>query len=345
LITTTLLRLPALALLALGASACVIFEGEKGPAPAPAPVVEAPAMTAQAPGFYRVPLGDFKVTALSDGTLPFESDKWLTGIKPAQIEKALAKVYLKSPVEMSFNAFLVDTGDKLVLIDVGSGALLGPAVGKLLVNMRAAGYKPEEVDEVYITHLHVDHLGGLMAGDKIAFPNAIVRADQHDLDYWLSDENLAGAPEEMKPFFQGAQASLKPYITAAKFKAFDGDTELVPGVSAVASRGHTPGHAVYVAESRGEKMTFWGDLVHVAAVQLPNPSVTVVFDVDSKAAAAQRKKTLAALAKEGQLIAAAHVSFPGIGRLRAEGKGYVWVPINYSSNESAPAQTSSARER
>jgi glyoxylase-like metal-dependent hydrolase (beta-lactamase superfamily II) len=119
-------------------------------------------------------------------------------------------------------------------------------------------------------------------------------------------------------------------VTAGKFKPFDGDTELVPGIKAVATRGHTPGHSSYVIESKGEKMEVLGDLVHVAAVQFPEPSITIKFDSDAKAAAVQRKKVFADAAKERYWVAAAHISFPGIGHIRASGKGYDWIPANYS---------------
>lgn len=284
----------------------------------------------QAPGFYRVMLGDFEITALSDGTSPLDLEQFLTNTSPAKVNKALAKGFLKSPVETSFNAYLVNTGQKLVLVDAGAGSLLGPALGKLLASMTAAGYKAEQVDEIYITHLHADHVGGITADGKIVFPNAIVRADKNDVDYWLSDDNLKKAPAEMKVFFEGAQSALKPYIKAGKFKPFDGNTELVAGVKAVATRGHTPGHSFVVAESKGQKMVFWGDLMHAAAVQFVNPGVTIVFDVDAKAAAAQRRKAYGEAARQGYLVASAHISFPGIGRLRAEGKGYAWLPVNYS---------------
>jgi glyoxylase-like metal-dependent hydrolase (beta-lactamase superfamily II) len=315
-----LLRICAAAAIGIVAGSCAAIPSTAGTS----------GTNAQAPGFYRVWLGDFEVTALSDGTSAFQAKEWLTNTTPAKVEKALAKHYLKSPVEASFNAYLVNTGTKIVLVDVGSGALLGPSLGKLLLNMQAAGYKPEQVDEIYVTHLHADHVGGLMSGGKLAFPNATVRADAKDAAYWLSEENLKKSPADMKLFFEGAQTSLNPYIKAGRFKPFDGDTELVPGVRAVATRGHTPGHAFIVAESKGEEMVFWGDLIHVAAVQFPEPSVTIVFDVDAKAAAAQRKKAFADAAKNGHLVAASHISFPGIGRLRAQGKGYTWLPVNYS---------------
>ena len=290
----------------------------------------APQMKTQAPGYYRVMLGDFEVTALSDGTVALPMDKLLTNTSPAQVGKGLVASFLKAPVETSVNGYLINTGAKLVLIDTGAAGLFGPTLGNLMTNLKAAGYQPEQVDEIYITHLHADHVGGLMAGDKLAFPNAIVRADQHDADFWLSAANLEKAPADAKGFFQGAQASLNPYVAAGKFKPFDGDTELVPGIKAVAARGHTPGHSTYLVESKGQKLALWGDLMHVAAVQFANPSVAIQFDTDSSAAAVQRKRAYAEAAKQGYLVGSAHLSFPGLGHVRAEGTGYAWVPVNYS---------------
>jgi glyoxylase-like metal-dependent hydrolase (beta-lactamase superfamily II) len=135
----------------------------------------------------------------------------------------------------------------------------------------------------------------------------------------------------MKGFFQGAMASLNPYVAAGKFKPFEGNTDLVPGVRALASHGHTPGHTTYVAESKGEKLVLIGDLVHVASVQFPDPSVTIQFDSNPKAAQAQRERAFSDAAKNGYWVAAAHIAFPGIGHIRTAGKkGYDWVPANYS---------------
>ncbi|HET7834664.1 MAG TPA: MBL fold metallo-hydrolase [Variovorax sp.] len=296
----------------------------------PAAHAAAPLAKEQAPGFYRLMVGDFQVTALSDGTVALPVDQLLTRTTPAQVKKILARSHLESPLETSVNGYLINTGSKLVLVDTGAGALFGPTLGKLVANLKAAGYQPEQVDEVYITHLHPDHVGGLLAGDKLAFPNATVRADRHDADYWLSQSNLDQAPADAKDFFKGAMASLNPYIAAGKFKPFDGDTELVPGIRAQAARGHTAGHSIFIAESKGQKIVFWGDLMHVAAVQFENPSVTIQFDTDSKAAAKERRKAFADAAHHGYLVAGAHLAFPGIGRLRAQGAGYVWLPVNYA---------------
>lgn len=282
------------------------------------------------PGFYRLMLGDFEITALSDGTVTLPVDTLLTNITPDRLQQALAKSYLRSPVETSVNAYLINTGRKLVLIDTGAGKLFGPTLAKLQTSLRAAGYLPEQVDEIYITHMHGDHIGGLMIDGQVAFPNAIVRADKHDADLWLSQDNMTKAPAASKGSFQNAMQSLNPYVKAGKFKPFEGETELAPGIRAHASHGHTPGHTTYVVESKGQKMVFWGDLMHVAAVQFEDPAVTLKFDSDSKAAAEQRKLAYADAADNGYLVAAAHLSFPGIGRLRAAGNGYVWVPIEYS---------------
>ena len=288
-----------------------------------------PAVKTQ-PGYYRMMLGDFEVTALSDGTVDLEIIPMLTNTTPARVSRALARHYLKDPVETSVNGYLINTGSKLVLVDAGAGTTFGPTLGKLSSNLRAAGYQPEQVDEIYITHMHADHVGGLVADGKPVFPNAIVRADKREADYWLNTKNMESAPPDMKSFFEAAVTSLRPYVDAGRFRPFDGDTELIPGVRAVAARGHTPGHAVYLVESGGQKLVLWGDLMHVAAVQFPEPSVTIKFDTDSKAAAVQRKKAFAAAAKQGLWVGASHLPFPGLGHLRADGSGYDWIPVNYS---------------
>jgi len=293
----------------------------------------APQGKGQAPGWYRMMLGDFEITALSDGTAALPVDKLLTHTTAAKVQAALARVYLKTPLETSVNGYLINTGSKLVLIDTGAAGLFGPTLGNLVNNLKASGYQPEQVDEIYITHLHADHIGGVMADGKMVFPNAVIRTDRREGDYWLSKENADKAPEAMKGFFQGAQTSMKPYLDAGKYMPFDGNTELVPGIRSMAAYGHTPGHTVYVVESKGQKLVVWGDLMHVAAVQFADPSVTIQFDSDSTRAAPQRKKAYADAAKNGYFVAVAHVSFPGIGQLRPDGKGYRWLPANYTTNK------------
>jgi glyoxylase-like metal-dependent hydrolase (beta-lactamase superfamily II) len=291
----------------------------------------APQQKTQAPGYYRSMLGEYEVTALSDGTLSMDAAKLLTDITPKELDAGLARSFLKEPVETSVNGFLINTGSKLVLVDTGAGELFGPTLGKLVSNLKASGYRPEQVDEIYITHMHGDHAGGLSADGKIVFPNAIVRAAQQEADFWLSKAHMDAAPADHKDGYQTAMNMLNPYVAAGKFKPFNGDTELVPGIRAVASPGHTAGHTLYVVESKGQKLVLWGDLMHVAAVQFPHPAVTIRFDTDSPRAAAQRKKVFADAAEQGFWVGGAHLSFPGIGHLRAADSGYDFVPANYGA--------------
>jgi glyoxylase-like metal-dependent hydrolase (beta-lactamase superfamily II) len=291
----------------------------------------APLAKTESPGWYRMMLGDFEITAISDGKAALPMEKLLN----QSVDKstaALAKAYLKPGFETSVNCFLINTGSKLVLIDAGAGVLFGPGLAKLLPNLAAAGYKPEQIDEIYITHMHGDHVGNLAANGKIVFPNATIRANKADADYWLSADNLAKASADLKGMFQGAQSSLTPYVSAGKTKWFEGETDLVPGIHAIPAPGHTPGHTIYVITSKDQKLVAWGDLMHVGAVQFPDPSVTIKFDSDSKKAAAERKKDFADAAKNGYFVAVAHLPFPGIGQLRPDGAGYRFYPVNFGSN-------------
>ena len=243
----------------------------------------APFAKTQGEGYFRTMIGDIEVTAISDGTVDLPVDTLLQA-KKETVDAALAKSFLKSPLETSDNAYLVNTGTRLVLVDTGAGGLFGPTLGKMLANLKASGYQPEQVDEIYITHMHPDHVGGLMSGAARAFPNAIVRAAKAESDFWLSEANMNKADAAKKGFFQGAMNSVNPYVQAGKYQAFEGDIQLVPGITAHADKGHTPGHTTYVVESRGQKIQLAGDLIHVAAVQMDNPSITISFDSDSRAA-------------------------------------------------------------
>ncbi|MBY0340919.1 MAG: MBL fold metallo-hydrolase [Rhodocyclaceae bacterium] len=291
----------------------------------------APMVKTQAPGYYRAMLGDFEVTALSDGTVALPVDKLLKNISALDLKKALKYHHLNLPVETSVNGFLINTGAKLVLVDTGAGALFGPTLGKLVANLKAAGYQPEQVDEIIITHMHPDHVGGLSVDGQRVFPNATVRAEQEDADYWLSAEQMAAAPEDAKGFFQGAQAMLKPYVDAGKFVAFKGDGELLPGIRAQVTHAHTPGHSVIAVESQGKRLLLLGDLIHVGSVQFDRPKVAIGFDSDSKNAVKQRIKVFNQAAKNGDLAGAAHLSFPGLGHIRRTTTGYDWIPLSYQS--------------
>ncbi|MFS2215182.1 MBL fold metallo-hydrolase [Massilia cellulosiltytica] len=296
----------------------------------------APQVHTQAPGWYRTMLGRFEITALSDGTHTFPVDTVMTGVTPAAVDAALANNDLHRPVQGSINAFLVNTGTQLVLIDTGAGALYGACCGKLLANLRAAGYRPEQVDVVLLTHLHKDHVGGVLADGKPAFPNAVVRAAGADADYWLSRDQRAAAPAFLTSFFDSAAASLAPYTAAGRFQPFAPGAALVPGIRAVAEPGHTPGHSGYLVEDGGQALLVWGDVVHVAAVQLDQVQATVKYDTSAPDARTTRAGLLERAAREHLLVGAAHVAFPGLGHVRREGAGFAWLPLNYEGDPADP---------
>lgn len=291
----------------------------------------APQVKSPSPGFYRIMLGSYEVTALSDGVLRLPADKLLLNSTPQQIADGLAEHHQGLPVVTSVNAYLINTGSKLIMIDAGAGHLLGKGLDQLVTHLRAAGYQPERVDEIYLTHMHPDHLGGLTENGRAVFPNAVVRASQQDADFWLSESHLKQAKAGGKANFENAMAAIKPYQAAGHFKPFSNDGELSPGIAAFATHGHTPGHSVYQVTSQGKKLLLIGDLIHVAAVQLAHPQVAIVFDSDPKAAVAQRLRVFGDSARQSELVGAAHLSFPGLGYLNKQGEGYNWVPLDYGA--------------
>jgi glyoxylase-like metal-dependent hydrolase (beta-lactamase superfamily II) len=279
-------------------------------------------------GVYQFELGDFRITALSDGTVQLDLHSVLTNTNQAEIDRLLHHSFLKNPVEASINVFLIDTGDKQVLVDTGSGELFGERAGKLPMSLQAAGYRPDEIDIVLLTHIHPDHSGGLVVGGQLMFPAAMVYVGKPDIDFWLNPANAERSPNYQR-YINEAIKTVKPYLDGGKLKPFSGETVIMPGITARPTPGHTPGHSFFRVESKGESIEFWGDILHVASVQFPKPEITIEFDVDPNAAAAQRAKQFADAETSRRLVPAAHVSFPGVGHLRADNQGYAWVPVEY----------------
>lgn len=293
---------------------------------------EAPKVPAQVPGYYRMMLGQFEITALYDGAIDLDT-KLLHNTTPTELNKLLARMFVGNPkMQTAVNAYLINTGSNLVLVDAGAAKLFGPSLGFILQNMKAAGYDPTQVDTVVITHLHPDHVGGIADADgKPLFPKARIMVDKKDNDFWLSQKVADGSPEAMQPFFKMARDAAAPYLKAGQWQSFTAGDVLVPGITAVKANGHTPGHTAFAVESNKQKLLIWGDLVHAHAVQFARPGVSIEFDVDQKQAIATRKAIFKAMASSKSLVAGMHLPFPGIGHVRSEGKGsYSWVPIEFA---------------
>ncbi|HEY4546752.1 MAG TPA: MBL fold metallo-hydrolase [Pedomonas sp.] len=305
-------------------------------AAAPAPVTPATAATlvqpgseAQQPGGYRFRVGDAVVTALTDGSTQQDIRPLMHGATPEEIDQLLARDFLVNPVEMSMNAFLVEMGERKILVDVGAGEEFGPNLaGKMRDGLAALGVKPDEITDVLITHAHMDHIGGLAYGGKPAFPKATIHLGQHDAAFFGDTKAVArtGYPEA----FVKTYARTVGVYPAAQVRPFTGTAEILPGITATEHPGHTPGTAIYTLTSKGQSIHFVGDTVHVASVQLRRPAVTMSFDIDPKNARKVRETVFARFADDAALIAGPHLQFPGVGRLRKLAENsYEWVPIEY----------------
>ena len=307
---------------------------------APLAQAEAPKLLTQVPGYYRTQLGQFEVTALFDGAIELDT-KLLRNASATDLQRLLSRMFVGNPkMQTAVNAYLINTGSNLVLVDTGAAKLFGPSLGYVLQNMKAAGYEPAQVDTVVITHLHGDHIGGLMgASGQPLFTKAKIFVAQADSDFWLSQKVADAAPAEVQPFFKMARDSAAPYLATGQWKTFSVGTMLAPGIQAVTANGHTPGHTAYAVESAGQKLLIWGDLVHAHAVQFAKPGVSIEFDIDQKQAIATRRGILKAMAASKSLVAGMHLPFPGIGHVRADGSDrYSWVPIEFAPLPTAAGQ-------
>lgn len=287
---------------------------------------------AQAPGYFRMPVGGLTVTALYDGAVDIDP-ALLGGASRQTIRSSLAQAFLPvaAPVQTAVNAFLVDTGKNKILVDTGTAKLFGPRLGFILDNLRAAGYRVTDIDTILLTHLHPDHAGGLLAPDgNMAFPNARVFVPKADADYWLSEAAERDARPDQRALFKMSRDAVAPYRAAGRLTLFDAGQPLPDGVSAITAAGHTPGHTAYLFSSGEGGLLVWGDIIHNAAVQFPHPQVSIEFDSDRQQAVTTRHRLLSYAGKRGVWVASAHIPFPGIGHVGGDrSSGYRWVPAEY----------------
>jgi glyoxylase-like metal-dependent hydrolase (beta-lactamase superfamily II) len=287
----------------------------------------APISGTQAPGYYRIKVGDYEVTVLSDGSLTL--DHTLFAGDEAGAEKLLKDAHLpKMGIPTPLNTWLINTGKKLILVDAGGGTHFAPSVGRLPQNLAAAGISPSAIDAVVITHPHPDHIPGVMASDgSMLFPNATLHVQENDHGFWTSSEIRGKAPEEFRGFFDLAVNAIKPYAAAGRLSLYKDGTDFAPGITAVACHGHTVGHSMVRVGSAGSDFLIFGDIVHCAALQFADPNRGVAFDTDPAAALANRKKVFDMVATDKLLFSGGHLPFPGLGRATKAGNGYAFVPV------------------
>ncbi|WP_313458300.1 MBL fold metallo-hydrolase [Stenotrophomonas sp.] len=287
----------------------------------------------QVPGVYHQQIGTLQVTALFDGTVALGRQE-LVGIEPGAVTRLLDHRYVPEDgkgLQTAVNAYLVQRGRHLTLVDTGTAQCFGPGLGQVLGNLRAAGYDPAEVDDVLLTHAHPDHLCGLLdANGEAAYPNATVWLSQADADYWLNPASEAKAPQGVRFAFALARQAVAPYDVAGKVRRFSPGQSLPVGVTALDSHGHTPGHVSWQLDGGSQQLLVWGDIVHFHAVQFAQPTASYEADSDRTAAITSRRAMMAQAADHGWWVAGAHLPFPGLGHVRHEGDAFAWVPGEFA---------------
>ncbi len=281
------------------------------------------------PGIYRTKVRKFDVIAVSDGTVGLGLTKELIpNARPGEVERLLARHFEKSPIDASINTFLIKYEDKLILIDAGASELVGPDGWQTAAVPPRGRGQPENITDVFVTHIHPDHTGGLMNGNTKVFPSATIHINKREVDYWFNKSIAATALEPQKTFFAQVDPKVKPYMDSGQLKTFEGATEFFPGFRSEPAYGHTAGLTVYILEDGGEKVMFWGDVVNIA-LQVGDPDISLRFDSDVAAAAATRRRLLEDAARKGYVVAPDHLPFPGLGHIRKDGQAYTWVPVDY----------------
>ena len=290
---------------------------------------KAPMLGTQAPYFYRFKFGNAEATIVSDGPLPLgDPSTAFLGLTKDEIARQLSSNYL--PLEnavLEQNALIVNTGDKLVLLDTGMGAskMFGTTTGRLLGNIRAAGIDPKDIDAVALTHAHPDHCWGLVnaAGER-NFPNAQIYMTQSDLEFW-TDEGKKSIPM-LGDMIDPTRAALLPNRDRIMFIK-DGE-EFLPGIQALAAPGHTVGHTVFMITSQGKTLCNSADIAHHRVLIVENPRIEFAFDTDPKQGVATRIRVLDMLAAQRIPLLAYHFPWPGVGYVAKRGDSYRFFASN-----------------
>jgi glyoxylase-like metal-dependent hydrolase (beta-lactamase superfamily II) len=285
--------------------------------------------THQPPGVYHHAVGNATVTALNDGA--FEAAfAYLTRIPPDEAEALHRASFRAIPPRITINCFLLQMDGRLILVDSGCGTAMGPGLGALHSNLRVLGVQPGDIDTVLATHLHPDHIGGLVDSNGAAvFPNAELFVHEADLQFWGDDATLAQAANEQdRGFVQLAQATITAYRD--RTRPLTGG-EALPGISLVPEPGHTPGHSGWLIASGDDSLLIWGDIVHMPGVQFPRPEVGLGFDIDGEQAIATRRRIFDMVATDRLAVAGMHLDFPCFGHVAKAAEGYafisnVWTP-------------------
>jgi glyoxylase-like metal-dependent hydrolase (beta-lactamase superfamily II) len=296
-----------------------------------------PPANKQAPSFYRYKVGDIEVAVVSDGANTFPlPDKLVVNATKEQVGDALQKAFLpRDKMTIHFAPLAINTGGKLVVIDTGNGpganAASKGAVGQFQTNLKAAGIDPKDVDIVVISHFHGDHVNGLLTADnQLAFPNAEVLVPAVEWKYWMDDGEMSRAPAgRMQDLFKNNRRVFEAGLQK-KVTPYEWGKDIAPGLLAVETIGHTPGHTSYVLSSGSDKVFIQSDVTNHPDLFVKNPGWHLGFDQDGDKAESTRRKVYDMLVAERLKVQGFHYPFPALGNIEKDGAGYRLVPAPWS---------------
>jgi glyoxylase-like metal-dependent hydrolase (beta-lactamase superfamily II) len=284
----------------------------------------------QAPGFYRYKIGEIEVTAINDGYAERPVEGYVKNVALPEVEQFMRQLHQPAGrVRVPYTTLVLRTGGKTVLIDTGNGDIAAPTSGTWMTNFRAAGFDPATVDVVILSHFHGDHINGLrLKSGQWVFPRAEVKVPTVEWDFWMDDNRMASVPDAMRGAFQNVRRVFAPVAgSVAKFAA---EAEVVPGVTALAAYGHTPGHTVFAIASGSDKLMLMSDITNHASVFLRQPEWHVLFDMNPEEAAKTRRRMADLAVADGMQVAFYHAPFPATGYIERAGNGYRLEPVQWS---------------
>jgi glyoxylase-like metal-dependent hydrolase (beta-lactamase superfamily II) len=281
------------------------------------------------PGFRRLKVGAMEVIALNDGAVrrPL-GEEFVRNAPLEQVKALLASQNLPTDyVDIPFTPYLIVSGGTRYLIDTGFADNGPPTTGRLLGQLAAAGFKPEDIDHVLISHYHGDHITGLRRKDGSAtFPKARLHVPAPEHAFWFDDARMAAAPPAARGGFEAARKVIGSF-PAEQVSKFEPGAEIAPGIRSAAAFGHTPGMSVFQASSEGQSFVYVADLTNVPSLFARSPDWAVSFDMDAEMARQTRRRVFDMLVKDKTVTGGYHFPFPALGTMEAAGSGYQFKPL------------------
>jgi glyoxylase-like metal-dependent hydrolase (beta-lactamase superfamily II) len=295
--------------------------------PGPA-AARSPGVLPRLPVAARYAIGRFGVTVISDGYIDFPFEVF-TGVTPDQARAAAEAAHAAgvNGVRGSFATWLIDDGERLILVDTGPAGTVSPTSGWLPGTLAAMGLSQGDIDAVILTHAHVDHIAGAVAGGEARYPGAEIYVDRRDIAAFTDPATEARAPALLASSFAATRDLVRLY---PRLNLIDGATTIAPGISTFDLSGHTPGQIGVRIEDGDARLDLVSDMLFHPAAHPALPGFGIAFEMDKPAADAARARFFAAAAADGGLVAATHMPFPGVGRIRRDGGTLAWAPADWS---------------